>query len=70
MSRTVLFVHHCDRCGVEFDPNPHWNTPMIASLSYMVKRNGSGTKIHGEEKEFCQDCSGKFLKFMKSKLEV
>lgn len=68
----------CDRCGGEVEDN-HWEyrigklkwkrykKTFIGRLSWMKLRNGSGSMLSDMSLDLCNDCTEKFLDFMKGK---
>ncbi len=78
MTVKTIYKNICDRCDQEFEDN-HWEKRIgklkwkrykktfIGRLSWMVKRNGSGSQDSRMSLDLCSECTEKFLAFMEKK---
>jgi len=67
MSIRIEHFHVCDRCKEDFNPRRDWTEKTIGGLSYMVKKNNSGSMDSNMSLDLCQECTVLFLKFMANK---
>lgn len=67
MTIRVTHTHVCDRCKEDYNPRGSYDTQTIGHLSYMVKRNNSGSQDSNMSLDLCQECTTLFLTFMANK---